>query len=284
MVPPDKFKWFAYAVVTAATAFILIFLGIIIFYIVINGVEALSWEFITGWPSGGGTEGGILPAILGSLFLIGGAILYAAPIGVLAGIYLAEYAKEGKIKRIIETGIDNLNATPSIIFGLFGYAFLVIFLFGGQRCLLAGQLTLALMILPTIIRTTVEAIRAVPQNFREGSLALGATKWETTKRVVLAPAAPGILTGVVLGIGRAAGETAPIMFTAAVFVTSSLPTNPMNPVMALPYHLYYLSTVGSGPEAAINAGGTALVLLIMVLFFYSIAMYARARFRKKKKW
>lgn len=271
----------AFTSVTLSVVVVLFMLGVILYYIVAHGVTNVSWEFITQSPRDLGREGGIFPAIVGTLYLVGGAILCAVPPGVGAAIYLSEYAKEGKMTRLIRAGIDNLNGTPSIVFGLFGFAFLVLYLNFGIS-LLAGQLTLSFMILPTVIRTTEEAVKSVPQSLREASLAVGATKWQTIKRVVLPPAAPGIITGIILSIGRAAGETAPIMFTAAVFTQRFLPHSPMEPVMALPYHLFVLTT--SVPGSQNNAYGTAFVLLVVVLLIYAMATVIRLRYRKIMRW
>jgi len=271
----------AFSLLTAAMVAVLIMLGIIIYYIVSNGWQAMSWEFVSQPPRDLGRDGGIFPAIVGTLYLVAGAIIIALPIGICAAIYLTEYTREGKLTKIIRAGIDNLNGTPSIVFGLFGFAFLVLYLDMGIS-LIAGQITLALMILPTIIRTTEEALRCVPQSVREGSLALGATKWQTIRKVVLPPASPGIITGVILSIGRAAGETAPIMFTAVAFSRRFLPTSLDEPVLALPYHLFALTTSVPGSEQ--NAAGTALVLLILVGAIYFVAIMMRNHFKKKMKW
>jgi len=270
----------AFGTIALVIIAVLIILSIIIVYIVSNGVGALSWDFITTGPSNVGRSGGIFPAIVGTLYLVAGAIAIALPLGVGAAIYLNEYTREGKVTKIIRAGADLLNGTPSIVFGLFGFAFLVLYLKMGIS-LIAGQLTLSFMILPTIIRTTEEALKSVPQSIREGSFALGATKWQTIKKVVLPPAAPGILTGAILGIGRAAGETAPIMFTAAAF-SGSIPNSFFQPVMALPYHLFTLST--SVPNSSKNAGGTALVLLLLVICIFMIAVIIRNHYKKIMKW
>jgi len=193
-------------------------------------------------------------------------------------VYLVEYTREGPITRLIRTGVDLLNGTPSIVFGLFAFSFIVIYLNVGVS-LLAGQITLALMVLPTIIRTTEESLKSIPQSLREGSLALGATRWQTIKSVVLPPAVPGIVTGAILSLGRAAGETAPIMFTAVVFSSRFLPTSLFQPVMALPYHLFILAT--NIPGASVNKYGTALVLLIFVVGIYSVAILVRNHYAKK---
>ena len=263
--------------VTVSVVVVLFMLGVILYYIVANGIPNVSWEFLTQPPRDLGREGGIFPAIIGTLYLVGGAILVSVPPGVGAGIYLSEYAKEGKVTKLIRAGIDNLNGTPSIVFGLFGFAFLVLYLNFGIS-LVAGMLTLAFMVLPTIIRTTEEAVKSVPQSIREASLAVGATKWQTISKVVLPPAAPGVITGVILSVGRAAGETAPIMFTAAVFSQRFLPHSPMEPVMALPYHLFVLTT--SVPNSLHNAYGTAFILLVVVLLIYAVATIIRVRYQK----
>ncbi|HWR27308.1 MAG TPA: phosphate ABC transporter permease PstA, partial [Candidatus Thermoplasmatota archaeon] len=270
----------AFSVISASLILVLIFLGIILVYIVTNGAGALSWEFITTGPSDLGRSGGIFPAIIGTLYLVAGAIAISLPLGVSAAIFLQEYTREGTITKIIRAGADLLNGTPSIVFGLFGFAFFVLYLKLGFS-LLAGQITLAFMILPTIIRTTEEALKSIPQSLREGSYALGASKWQTIRNVVLPPATPGILTGAILGIGRAAGETAPILFTAVVF-SNFIPGSVLQPVNALPYHLFTLAT--SIPGSQQNQAGTALMLLLIVIGIYLIAILLRNRFRKKMKW
>jgi len=261
---------------------IIILLGVILTYIIVNGVGALSWEFLTEAPRSLGRAGGISTALIGTLYLVTGAIAIALPIGVGASIYLTEYTKESLITKIIRTAADLLNGTPSIVFGLFGFAFFVLYLKFGFS-LIAGQITLAFMIIPTIMRTTEEALRSVPQSIREGSYAVGATKWQTIRRVVLPPAAPGIITGAILGIGRAAGETAPIMFTAVAF-SSFFPASLFEPVNALPYHLFIIATNVPGVQARVAAGGTALVLLLLVIGFYSIAIIIRNHYQKTTRW
>ena len=264
----------AFGVFAASTAVVLVILGVILLFVFVNGFGALSVDFITQSPRNLGRAGGIFPAIVGTLYLVAGAIALALPIGVGAAVYLTEYNREGLATRIIRTGADLLNSTPSIVFGLFGFAFLVLYL-GFGVSLLAGQITLALMVLPTIIRTTEEALKTVPNSLREGSLALGATKWQTIRRVVIPPAIPGILTGAILSIGRAAGETAPIMFTAVVFSQRFLPTSLQDPVMALPYHLFILSTNVAGADQ--NKYGTAMVLVLLVSCIYMAAILIRNR-------
>lgn len=270
----------AFAAVIAATLIVLAILAIILGDIIINGLPALSWDFLTQSPSNMGRSGGIFPAIVGTLYLVTGAILIALPIGIGAAIYLVEYTRENRITQLIRTGVDLLNGTPSIVFGLFGLAFIVLYLKVGVS-LLAGMITLALMVLPTIIRTTEESLKNIPQSLREGSLALGATQWQTIKNVVIPPAVPGIVTGAILSIGRAAGETAPIMFTAVVFSSRFLPNSLFEPVMALPYHLFILST--NVPGASTNKYGTALVLLIIVVAFYTVAILIRNHYTKKAR-
>ncbi len=218
----------AFTIIAAATLAVLAILVIILQDIIINGLPALSWEFLTKPPLDSGRAGGIFPAIVGTLYLVLGAIAIALPLGVGAAIYLVEYTREGRITVLIRTGVDLLNGTPSIVFGLFGFAFIVLYLQAGVS-MLAGQVTLALMVLPTVIRTTEESLKSIPIALREGSLALGATKWQTISRVVLPPAVPGIVTGAILSIGRAAGETAPIMFTAVVFSSRFLPDSRLRP-------------------------------------------------------
>jgi phosphate transport system permease protein len=270
----------AFAIVSCATLAVLAILVIILHDIIINGLPALSWEFLTKAPLDSGRAGGIYPAIIGTLCLIIGAITISLPLGVGAALYLVEYTRESRVTQLIRTGVDLLNGTPSIVFGLFGFAFIVLFL-GVGVSMLAGQVTLALMVLPTVIRTTEESLKSIPLALREGSLALGATKWQTISRVVLPPAVPGILTGAILSIGRAAGETAPIMFTAVVFSSRFLPDSVFDPVMALPYHLFVLAT--NVPGASVNKYGTALVLLMLVVGFYAVAIAARTHFQKKMR-
>jgi len=268
----------AFCLVGLATLIVLAILFIILSDIVINGLPALSWDFLTQPPRDLGREGGIFPAIVGTLYLVAGAIAIALPLGVGAAVYLVEYTREGKITKVIRTGVDLLNGTPSIVFGLFGFAFIVLYLNVGVS-LLAGQITLALMVLPTVIRTTEESLKNIPQSLREGSLALGATKWQTISQVVIPSAVPGIVTGAILSIGRAAGETAPIMFTAVVFSSRFLPDSVFDPVMALSYHLFILAT--NVPGSSMNKYGTALVLLLLVIGFYAVAILARTHFQNK---
>ena len=256
-------------------------LFIIVYFMVANGWRAINWTFLTQPPMDSMTKGGILPCIVGTLCLSIGAILIAMPIGVASAIYLNEYARPGLLIRVVRLGINNLAGIPSIVFGLFGLAFFVVWLKMGVS-IIAGALTLGAMTVPVMIGSTEEALRAVPDTYREASLGLGATKWQTIYRVVLPTALPGILTGTILGISRAAGETAPIMFTAAVFFTPSLPVSIFDEVMALPYHIYVLATAGTEIEATRHLQyGTALVLIFLVLGMNLIAIIYRSRLRKR---
>jgi len=256
-------------------------LFIIVYFMIANGWRAINWTFLTQPPMDSMTKGGILPCIVGTLCLSIGAILIAMPIGVASAIYLNEYARPGLLIRVIRLGINNLAGIPSIVFGLFGLAFFVVWLKMGVS-IIAGALTLGAMTVPVMIGSTEEALRAVPDTYREASLGLGATKWQTIYRVVLPTALPGILTGTILGISRAAGETAPIMFTAAVFFTPSLPVSIFDEVMALPYHIYVLATAGTEIEATRHLQyGTSLVLIFLVLGMNLIAIIYRSRLRKR---
>jgi phosphate transport system permease protein len=258
-------------------------LAVIVCFIAANGLKAINWTFLTQPPMDSMTKGGILPCIVGTLALSLGALAIAFPIGVASAVYLNEYARPGKVLRIIRLGINNLAGVPSVVFGLFGLAFFVIYLKMGVS-LLAGALTLAAMSLPVIIGATEEALKAVPDTYREASLGLGATKLQTIARVVLPTALPGILTGGILGISRAAGETAPIMFTAAVFYTPRLPKSIFDEIMALPYHIYVLATAGTEIDATRPLQyGTALVLIALVLGMNLIAIVWRARLRRKMR-
>ena len=254
---------------------------IVVSFILLNGWKAVSWEFLTCAPTHSMTRGGILPCIVGTVLLGAGAILTAFPVGLSAAIYLNEFAQPGPFLRLVRLGINNLAGVPSVVFGLFGMAFFVITLKFGVS-LLAGSLTLAAMSLPVIIGAAEEALKAVPDSYREASLALGATRMQTVFRAVLPAALPGILTGGILALSRAAGETAPIMFTAAVFYTPSLPASVFDEIMALPYHIYVLATAGT--EIAKTRPlqyGTALVLIALVLGLNSAAILYRSHLRRK---
>lgn len=254
---------------------------IIVYFLVARGWRAINWTFLTQPPLESMTKGGILPCIVGTICLSLGAIFMALPVGVASAIYLNEYARPGRVVRMIHLGISNLAGVPSVVFGLFGLAFFVVYLKMGVS-ILAGSLTLGAMTLPVIIGASEEALRSVPDTYREASLGLGATKWQTIYRVVLPAALPGILTGAILGISRAAGETAPIMFTAAVFYTPTLPSSIFDEIMALPYHIYVLATAGTEIEATRHLQyGTALVLIVLVLGMNLVAIIYRARLQRQ---
>lgn len=259
-------------------------IGYIVLDIVFKGVPALHWAFLSGMPEKGGAAGGIFPAIVGTLYLIIGTVLVVLPLGMASAIFLSEYATQGRFTRMVRLAIITLAGVPSIVFGLFGLGLFVLFLHFGAS-ILAGSLTLACMVLPTVIVASEEALRAVPMYLREGSLALGAGKWQTIWKNVLPYSIPGMVTGSVLGIGRAAGETAPILLTAAAFYLPRLPKSVFDPCMALPYHLYVLATQHPGMDKVRTMQyGTALVLLLLVLGVNLGAILLRIHFRKKYKW
>ena len=261
-------------------------LGVLVWilaFILVRGIGAVSWEFLTSMPDDGMTGGGILPAIVGTICLSVGSMIFAFPVGVLSGIYLNEYAGNGKIIRFIRMMTNNLSAIPSIVFGLFGMALFVNGLGFGDS-ILAGSLTLGILVLPVVIRTTEEALKQVDDSYRHGSLALGASKLQTIFKVVLPMAMPNVLTGLILSLGRVSGETAPILFTVAAYFLPKLPTSIFDQVMALPYHLYVLSTSGTDIEASRSmAFGTAFVLVMIVLILNLIANALRRYFSKKTK-
>ncbi|MFV8345196.1 phosphate ABC transporter permease PstA [Flavobacterium sp. ZB4P13] len=258
-------------------------LFVILAFIVIKGIGVISWEFITEMPKEGMTQGGIFPAIVGTLCLVFGSMIFAFPVGVLAAIYMNEYVKDGWIKKIIKQMTNNLAGVPSIVFGLFGMALFVNKLEFGDS-LLAGSLTLGLLVLPVVIRTTEESLKSVDDTFRQASLGLGASKWQTTSEVVFPIAFPNIITGLILSIGRVSGETAPILFTVAAYFLPKLPTSIFDQAMALPYHLYVISTSGTNIEASrAMAYGTALILIIIVLISNLLANALRKYFGKKVK-
>lgn len=277
-------EYFLISLIRLATYIVVAIVGYIIFDILIKGFSTLSWEFISGFPRRSGAEGGILPAIVGTICLVAGAISIAFPLGMASAIYLTEYAKQGRFKETVRLAISTLAGVPSIVFGLFGLGLFVLF-FGFGASILSGSLTLSFMILPTIIVSSEEALRSVPVALREGSLALGASKWQTIARNVLPYALPGMFTGSILGIGRAAGETAPILLTVAAFYLPRLPHSIFDQVMALPYHLYVLATQHPEAEKVLPMQyGTALVLLLLVILFNLSAIVLRNRFRKKIQW
>ncbi len=256
-----------------------LFLISIVYFITSRGLGAISWEFLTSVPRKGMTAGGVAPAILGTFYLTLGAIIFALPLGLACAIYLNEYSPKGFIVNIIRMSINNLAGVPSVVFGLFGLAVFVKF-FGFGVSILSGSLTLGILILPSIISASQEALMAVPMSTREASLALGATQWQTIKKTVIPASIPGIMTGVILSIGRAAGETAPILFTAATFYKRGFPDSIFSEVMALPYHIYALMTEGTRPEQqVIIAYGCALILLVIVLLVSAIAIILRNKYR-----
>ena len=279
---PYRTQRIAFFFLFLATLLIVVPVGLIVVMIVLKGLPAINWQFLSDIPRQGMRAGGIFPAIVGTIYLVTGAIIFALPIGLLAAIYLSEYSKDNLLTRLIKLAIVNLAGVPSVVYGLFGLAlFVVFFKFGAS--ILSGSLTLGIMILPIIITTSREALESVPQSFREVSLSLGASKWQTIRHIVLPNAIPGILTGTILGLGRAAGETAPILFTVAAFYLPQLPHSVFDQAMALPYHLYVISTQVPNVDEKIRYG-TAFVLLTLVLFMNLVAIIIRTKFRKKKKW
>ena len=257
---------------------IFLLLGIII----VRGASAISFDFIFGYPSEGMKAGGIWPAIVGTVYLTLGSAIFSVPLGIGASIYLSEYAPDNRLTQIIRIAIITLAGIPSVVYGLFGLGLFVLYLKLGTS-VLAGSLTLAIMNLPVIISTTEEALRSVPQSFRVVSISLGATRWQTIRRIILPQALPGMITGVILGLERAAGETAPILFTAAAFYLPRLPHSPFDQTMALPYHLYVIATQVPGMPQKIQYG-TALVLLVLVLGMNLIATVIRSRARARRQW
>lgn len=277
-----KTQKIAFTVLAITTVLIIIPVFAIIFLIVKNGIGAINWEFLSTAPRMGMRQGGILPALVGTVYLVLGAILFSVPLGILAAIYLNEYARDNLFTRTVRLAIINLAGVPSVVYGLFGLSLFVIFLKFGTS-ILAGSLTLAIMILPIVITASKESMKSIPDSFREVSLALGASKWQTVRCLVLPNAMPGILTGIILGISRAAGETAPILFTVAAFYLPRLPRSIFDQAMALPMHLYAIST--QIPNISLESRyGTALVLLVLVLGVNSIAIIIRARLRGRKRW
>jgi phosphate transport system permease protein len=272
----------AFALISLAAASVILFILFVVGLVVLQGTGALGWEFITGYPRDGMKAGGILPAIVGTVLLTIGTALTSVPVGIGAAVYLSEYAEDNALTRAIRIAIINLAGIPSVVYGLFGLGLFVLFLSFGTS-ILAGSLTLGIMTLPIIISTAEEALRAVPQSFRVVSASLGATQWQTIRRIVLPQALPGILTGVILGLERAAGETAPILFTVAAFFLPRLPRSIFDQTMALPYHLFVISTQVPGMPIRIQYG-TALVLLIFVLSMNLAATLIRSRFRRRRQW
>jgi phosphate transport system permease protein len=271
-----------FGLLTIMTALTAIPIIVIFIYIIVQGGGAISWNFLTGFPHDGMRQGGIMPAIVGTFYLTLGTAIFSVPLGIAAAIYLSEYASDNWLTRIIRIAIINLSGIPSVVYGLFGLGLFVLFLKFGTS-ILSASLTLSIMTLPVIISTSEEALRAVPQPFRTVSISLGATRWQTISRIILPEALPGIITGVILGLERAAGETAPILFTGAAFFLPRLPHSVFDATMALPYHLFVIST--QVPEMPFQIQyGTALVLIVFVLGMNIIATLIRSRARARRQW
>lgn len=250
-----------------------VILAAIVAYVAYKGFSAVSWSFLTEVPSRMGKEGGIASSIVATLYLTVVALLISAPLGIGAAVYLTEYqSRRSSLTRIVETSTELLAGVPSIVFGLFGFVFFVIFLKLGWS-VLSGGLTLAMMILPTLIRTSQEAITSVPQDYRENSLALGATKWQTVVKIILPSALPGIITGIILSVGRAVGETAAVLLTAGSAL--GMPLAPTDPARSMAVHLYYLASEGISME---RAYGTALLLIVMIVIINYLANLSLRRF------
>ena len=272
----------AFALLGTMTLLVIVPALAVIGLIVVRGASALSWEFLTAMPTQGMRAGGICPAIVGTLELVALTVCFALPMGIFAAIYLTEYAADTWLTRLVRLAIVNLSGVPSVVYGLFGLGLFVVFCRFGTS-LLAGALTLAIMVLPVIITASEEALRSVPKSFREVSLSLGASRWQTVRHAVLPFAIPGIMTGTVLGISRAAGETAPILFTVAAFYLPRLPRSIFDQAMALPYHLYVITTqIPNVPLS--HRYGTALVLLMLALSLNAVAVVLRASFRRRYRW
>jgi phosphate transport system permease protein len=279
---PRRSQQIGYILLGTATLVMVLPIVFLIVYVMIAGLPAISWEFLTAMPRAGMRAGGILPAILGTFYLTLGTALFSVPPGVAAAIYLSEYAPDNAVTRGIRIAMTNLAGIPSVVYGLFGLGLFVLFLKFGTS-ILSASLTLSIMTLPVIISASEEALRAVPQSFRTVSISLGGTQWQTIRRVVLPQALPGILTGVILGLERAAGETAPILFTGAAFFLPRLPGSPLDATMALPYHLFVISTQVPNMPIQIQYG-TALVLLAFVVLMNVTATIIRSRARAKRQW
>ena len=281
-INPRLVEKIAFLFLFLSTLVIIVPVFLILAKVIKEGFPAINWEFLFAYPRLGMRAGGIFPAIVGTVYLVLGTLIFSLPVGILAAVYLSEYAKDHWFKRVIEVAIVNLAGVPSVVYGLFGLGLFVIFLKFGAS-ILAGSLTLAIMSLPVIITASREALGTVPSSFREVSLALGGTKWQTVSRAVLPNALPGILTGTILALSRAAGETAPILFTVAAFYLPRLPHSIFDQCMALPYHLYVIATQVPNVKPSTQYG-TALVLILLVLAMNIVAIVIRARFRKRKLW
>ncbi len=273
-----------FAVIKILAYLSVVFLATLLGYIFFRGFKVINIRFLTDVPRNGITEGGIFPAILGTFYLVLVSFIFAVPIGILAGVYIAEYTEENRFTQFIRVSVNILSGVPSIVFGLFGLAIFVNKMHFGVS-ILSGGLTLGILILPTVIQATIEALRSVPYSFREASFGIGATKWQTVKNIVLPTGISGILTGIILSIGRAAGETAPILFTAATFYTGRLPKSIFDEVMALPYLIYGLMTTGTFPDKQIPiAYGASTILLLLVFTMSIIAIIIRLKSRRNRKW
>ncbi|MFI3261683.1 MAG: phosphate ABC transporter permease PstA [Rikenellaceae bacterium] len=274
----------AFGIFRVLSCLVILILFWILGFIIVKGIGVISWEFIFDSPKNGMTEGGIFPAIVGTLALMAGSMIVAFPIGILSGIYINEYASNNLAVKFIRVMTNNLSSVPSIVFGLFGMALFVNTLGFGDS-LIAGSLTLGLLILPVVIRTTEEALKAIDDSFRIGSLGLGASKLQTIRKVVLPMAMPNIITGLIISMGRVSGETAPILFTCVAYFLPKLPSSVFDQIMALPYHLYVVATSGTNIEASRPiAYGTALVLVLIVLIFNTLATLLRNALSKRVKF
>jgi phosphate transport system permease protein len=282
MISRQLVQRLGFAFLASVAALVVVPIVLVVGYIVVQGWPAMSWSFLAEMPRNGMREGGLLPAIVGTLWLTAGTAVFAVPLGVAMAIYLAEYASDTFFTRLVRLSIVNLAGVPSVVYGLFGLGLFVLFL-GFGSSILAGALTLSIMTLPVIISTSEEALRAVPPAFRTVSVSLGGTKWQTIYRVILPQALPGILTGIILGLERAAGETAPILFTVAAFFLPRLPRSVFHQTMALPYHLFVISTQVPGMPVKIQYG-TALVLLVFVLSMNLLAAGLRSFYRQRRLW
>ena len=271
-----------FALLTLVTMLVVLPIVLVVGAIVVQGLPAINPEFLSSPPRAGMREGGIWPAIVGTFWLTIGTAIFSVPLGVAIAIYLSEYARDNTFTRVVRLAIINLAGIPSVVYGLFGLGLFVLALQFGSS-ILAGSLTLSIMTLPVIISTSEEALRSVPQSFRTVSVSLGGAKWQTIRKIVLPQALPGILTGIILGLERAAGETAPILFTAAAFFLPQLPGSIFDKTMALPYHLFVISTQVPGMPVHIQFG-TALVLLVFVLTMNLIAASIRSYYRRRRQW
>jgi phosphate transport system permease protein len=278
----NRAQRFGFVAITGIAFLTILPILLVVGVIVLRGAQAISLEFLFDYPREGMTQGGIWPAIVGTIYLTLGTAVFSVPLGIGAAIYLSEYAPTNRLTQIIRIAIITLAGIPSVVYGLFGLGLFVLYLKFGTS-ILAGSLTLAIMNIPVIISTAEEALRSVPQAFRVVSISLGATRWQTIRRIVVPQALPGIITGVILGLERAAGETAPILFTAAAFYLPRLPHSPLDQTMALPYHLYVISTQVPGMPEFIQYG-TALVLLFLVLGMNLTATIIRSRARARRQW